>query len=94
MSAGSSPKYVRCGVCGAWTTRDRTGVYRHRRGDGERCNRLLAGKVRSICDTGRIPARPLPAREYSTCLFCRETVETDPGGLCPACLGKQQAMDG
>ena len=93
MSSGPGLKYMRCGACGAWTARDRAGVYRHRAGDGSRCNRLLAGKIRTIGATGRIPARPLPAREYSACLFCGLVVETYPGGLCPACMGKRKVEE-
>lgn len=86
----TNPRYERCGVCGGWLTRCTNGVYRHRRGDGSRCNALLAGKVRSIRDHGVIPALPLPASGSQLCLFCREVAEVDPGGLCPACLGKRQ----
>lgn len=53
------PRYLRCGPCGSWLKIGLDGVYRHPRGDGARCNQLLAGKVRSIRDHGRIPARPL-----------------------------------
>lgn len=91
--ATPNPRYIRCGVCGAWMTRNAVGVYRHRRGDGARCNQLLADKARTIAEQGRVPALPLPARLYRECLFCGLEVETDPGGLCPACLGKREAAE-
>lgn len=87
---GNAPKYRLCGCCGSWLKRDWSGVYRHRRGDGTRCRAQLAGKVRSIANHGCIPMVPPPASEYHACLFCGLEAETDPGGLCPACLGKRQ----
>jgi hypothetical protein len=74
-------------------TIDRSGVYRHRRGRAKLCGQILAGKVRSIADHGRLPGIPPPEVHREPCLYCGEMVETDPGGLCPACLGKKKVEE-
>ncbi len=85
------PRYRLCACCGAWLKRNHNGVYRHARGQGRRCRGILAGKVRWIVERGTIPGVPVPELHCEPCVFCGETTEVDPSGLCPSCLGKQQA---
>lgn len=83
------PRYLRCGPCGSWLKIGLDGVYRHPRGDGARCNQLLASKIFTAAKHGRVLASPLLAsgkNEGQLCLFCQEPIGDSPSGLCNGCL--------